>query len=152
MLVDKKLQSSTAYTTQPCNLTCKTGLKALAVKILQQTTQCNLNAKKSSDKLQDQQFTQEYLKNFLGEDWLLYKDNPKALMAWKDLLYEQQLMRQGQVPPDFTAKAYCESCQQQVYIPPAQASKVLFGCPWCLNKANGLPIPMAQENVNESQG
>lgn len=84
------------------------------------------------------------LKEFLGENWELCKDNPKALMAWADLLQERQIIEKGEIPENFTATAYCKSCNKIVPIPPAQAcnGKVL-GCPWCLNTALGLPVPQA---------
>lgn len=87
--------------------------------------------------------------NFLGEDWELYVGNENALNAWSHMLYERKLMEAGQAPPDFTAKAYCESCGQYVFLPEGLAKhSLVLGCPWCSNKSKGLHIPEPDKNIH----
>lgn len=125
------------------NLKIESGKVAIPAIPATETSKNSKNSGNSdSSQLASKKLDLEKLKLFLSEDWFLYKDNPKALMAWGDLLYEQQLMQQGIVPDSFTDVAYCQSCQQSVYIPPAQVStKILFGCPWCNNKGAATAIP-----------
>lgn len=86
-----------------------------------------------------------FLRTFLGEDWDLYKDNPKAL---KDIIYileEHRLMENGQIPEKFTAITHCVCCGD-VFVPPelVNGGNVL-SCMWCSNRLNGLPIPKPRE-------
>jgi hypothetical protein len=75
------------------------------------------------------------------EDWADVKDNTEALNSIAILITDTRLRQQGKVPPSYTAKASCKGCGN-VYLPPALASvKPLLGCPWCFNRAGGLPIP-----------
>ena len=99
-----------------------------------QTSQAkNINVCKLSEK--------DRLKEFLGEDWGDYKDNPEALEHWSNLLAENHLIDQGEVPSSFTATTHCIACGD-VFIPPSlvNGGKVL-GCPWCWNRTKGLPVP-----------
>lgn len=81
------------------------------------------------------------LKSFLGKDWDAYKNNPEALKLWADLLFTNNLMKQGQVPSNFTAITRCNSCGY-VYVPSELTNGgSVLGCPWCWNRVKGLPIP-----------
>lgn len=88
------------------------------------------------------------LKEFLNEDWDDYKDDPKLLALWADLLCKNNLIKQGKVPDNFTAVTYCNLCGY-VYVPPALVNngKVL-GCPWCWNRVKNLPIPKPTQPSN----
>jgi hypothetical protein len=84
--------------------------------------------------------TQE-LKEFLGEDWDDYKDNPKLLELWADLLFKNNLMKQGKIPNNFTAVTLCDYCGY-VYVPPALVNNgSVLMCPWCWNRIQNLPVP-----------
>jgi len=86
----------------------------------------------------------EKLRIFLGEDWDDYKDNPEALEGWSNLLAENHLIDQGEVPSSFTATTHCIACGD-VFIPSSLVNGgEVLGCPWCWNKAKGLPIPQAK--------
>ena len=52
----------------------------------------------------------EKLKSFLGNDWDNYKNNPELLELWTDLLFKNHLMEQGNLPNNFTATTWCNSC------------------------------------------
>lgn len=103
------------------------------------------NSRNSNSSLEDfKNLDLDKLKSFLGEDWELCRGNNEVLLCWADLLHERQLMEQGVVPEDFTAIVYCVCCGD-VFVPPAQTNNgSVDGCPWCLNKARGLPVPNAE--------
>jgi len=58
------------------------------------------------------------LKEFLDEDWDDCKDNHESLELWADLLFKNNLIKQGKVPNNFTAITWCDLCGY-VYVPPA---------------------------------
>lgn len=163
----RNLDDKTCNTQRNFNAT--NGLKALAVKALQCNTirnfdathaekQRNFEAIKTPEKLRELHsimpvkygISLTELKTFLAEDWELYQNNTEALHCWADLLHERQLMEQGKIPKDFTVVTYCVCCGD-VFIPPAQANNgSVDGCPWCWNKARGLPIPNAEPMGGET--
>jgi len=97
-------------------------------------------------KIKSYGFTIKQLEDFITDDLELYQDKASALIAWADLLHERQLMKQGVVPEDFTAITHCACCGD-VFVPLAQANNgSVDGCPWCWNKARGLPVPNARGN------
>jgi hypothetical protein len=81
------------------------------------------------------------LREWLGDDWELYKDNQEALDAWVDLLKERAMIRKGIAPDDYTTTTECSGCGI-VLIPPEQANGGhVLGCMWCENRHFGRPIP-----------
>lgn len=72
------------------------------------------------------------IKKQAGEDWEWISSNSEILNSFTAILQEQQLMRSGKIPKNFTVYTFCDACQKQVPVPPALANngKVL-GCPWC---------------------
>lgn len=93
-----------------------------------QNTENSRNSKNSNSEEAEMKkygdFTATQLKQFLGEDWELYKDNPEALVGWADLLSKRRQMEHGQVPKDFTAVTHC-SCCSDVFVPPAIAERIM---------------------------
>ncbi len=80
----------------------------------------------------------ENLKEFLKEDWSDYKNNPELLALWADLLYKNNLIKQGKVPDNFTAITHCSSCNY-VYVPPALVNNgKALGCPLVLESCKKL--------------
>ena len=170
----EKLRCCVTYTTQPrnfstkaCNTQCNSNatirLKPLADQLLQRNRQCNsdatkdknqrnFTAKKTDEKLHSNPVlkhgisTQE-LKEFLGEDWKDYKDDPEALALWSDLLFKNQVIEQGKRPDNFMEITRCNSCDY-VYVPSelTNGGNVL-GCPWCWNRVKGLPIPKPADQL-----
>ena len=161
----KKLHGCIGYVTQPCNFdnkkcnsslnpTATISLKALAKQYLEKNWQCNSHATKDKNRCNftvqnlENSFnskygiSQQYLKEFLNDDWNDYKDNFEALELWADLLFKNQLIKQGMAPDNFTAITCCNSCGD-VYVPPALVNNAgsVLGCPWCWNRIEGLPIP-----------
>ena len=110
----------------------------------------NRNSKNSrnSNQIEFENLDLNLLKNFLGEDWFLYKDDKKVLMAWSNLLAERRLIENGKIPKKFTAITYCKSCKQYVFVPPEIVNgDSILGCMWCANRTNGYPIPDAKKHA-----
>ena len=119
-------------------------LKVLADAFLERNKQRNFCATEKlhgDSNILKHGISMQELEKFLGEDWDDYKDNPKALEFWSDLLFTNALMDQGKAPDNFTAITYCNLCGY-VYVPPelTNGGNVL-GCPWCFNRVKGLIIP-----------
>lgn len=51
----------------------------------------------------------------------------------------QAIREQGRVPDSYTATTFCEQCGP-VFIFESAPPRVI-ACPWCFNRARGLPIP-----------
>ena len=160
----KKLHGCIGIDAQPCNFdnkkynpshnpTATISLKALAKQYLEKNWQCNSHATKDKNRcnftvqnLENSFYSkygisQQYLKEFLNDDWNDYKDNFEALEIWADLLFKNHLIKQGIVPDNFIAYTHCNSCGD-VYVPPALVNDgSILGCPWCWNRIEGLPIP-----------
>lgn len=96
--------------------------------------------------------SQNELKTFLAEDWNDYQDNPESLIAWSDLLANRRLIEQGTLPPNFTAITHCNGCGN-VFVPPeVTTGGTVFGCPWCRNRVDGLPIPKPSPDLIRLRG
>jgi hypothetical protein len=114
----------------PNNQNATISLKALAKQYLERNWYRNHDATEDKNRCNfiaqnlDESFSSKYgislqaLKEFLNGDWVDYKDNPEALELWADLLFKNQLIKQGIVPNNFTAITHCNSCGD-VYVPPA---------------------------------
>ena len=80
------------------------------------------------------------LKKEAGEDWQELVAEPDKLYAFADAISKQRLMEQGIVPDSYTAITHCKACGD-VYVTPALVNNGnVLGCPWCWNRAKGLPI------------
>lgn len=95
---------------QQRNSNATQSLKALALKALQRNNQRNTSATqdknqrnfeglKTPEKLHlylllKHGVVLEELRSFLGEDWILYKNNPKALICWADSC-KDKILRHG---------------------------------------------------------
>lgn len=90
---------------------------------------------------ESKEITKKDLREFLGEDWNDYKDNPQALKLWAEALHNSRLMEQGIAPPSFDGVTNCVHCGL-VPVPKAIANGGhVLGCGWCFNRTKGLPIP-----------
>jgi len=79
------------------------------------------------------------LKDAAGEDWEWIQDNAEALTSLRYSVRTKRMREQGTVPSDYTASTICRSCGPVPIFEgnPAQVD----GCPWCLNRVSGKPIP-----------
>jgi len=81
------------------------------------------------------------LQQAAGPDWAEIKNDPATLEALARSITIRRMRECGEVPPDYTATTVCRHCGP-VPIYPGVAEHVQ-GCPWCLNRAKGLPMPKA---------
>jgi hypothetical protein len=74
-----------------------------------------------------------------GKDWPLLESDPALLAAFLSALKDIQTRELGERPAHYTHKAECALCGPVWLWEPLPG--VLPGCPWCLNRASGKPIP-----------
>ena len=85
----------------------------------------------------------ERLRKEAGNDWDEIAADPAQLKAFAELLMIEDMREQGVAPDHYTATTTCKHCGT-VPIWDGCPSEVQ-GCPWCLNRHRGLPIPGANE-------
>ena len=80
---------------------------------------------------------------FAHHDWphdididALSEDEQRAVIS---SVATQRLRERGEVPPHYTEIVECAGCGP-VWLFAATGDRVL-ACPWCLNRAKGLPVP-----------
>ena len=81
------------------------------------------------------------LQQAAGPDWAEIKNDPATLEALVHSITIRRMRERGEVPPDYTTTTVCRHCGP-VPIYQGIAERVL-GCPWCFNRAKGLPMPKA---------
>jgi len=81
----------------------------------------------------------EKVRQDAGDDWDEIANDPKQLKAYYELLMIGEMREQGIAPDHYTATTECIHCGS-VPIWDGCPPKV-NGCPWCLNRVAGLPIP-----------
>jgi hypothetical protein len=72
-------------------------------------------------------------------EWSKVKKSVPVLAIYREALRETGERQQGLVPEDYTAVCECAKCGF-VFLQDGMPLKV-EGCPWCLNRVDGLPIP-----------
>lgn len=78
----------------------------------------------------------EDLQAAAGDDWPDIKDDPEALAR---ALQTRRLRERGEIPPHYTGTTTCKHCGT---VPIFQGvPERVEGCPWCFNRAAGLPLP-----------
>ena len=81
----------------------------------------------------------EKIKRKAGSDWDEIANDPAQLKAFAELLMIGEMREKGITPDHYTATTTCKHCGP-VPIWDGCPSEVQ-GCPWCLNRLQGLPIP-----------
>lgn len=81
------------------------------------------------------------LKEVAGPDWLECERDPALLEALASAVQTRRMREKGIVPPSYTAVTVCAGCGH-VPIFEGVAERV-EGCPWCLNRVAGKPVPRA---------
>ena len=71
------------------------------------------------------------------DDWRKGDISTETLTAFACSLMQRREIEQGKVPTHFTEHATCKQCGP-VWL---WFSGEVLGCPWCWNRAAGLPIP-----------
>ena len=83
----------------------------------------------------------EDLQAAAGDDWADIKDDPEALDALAKAISIQRLRERGEIPAHYTGTTTCKHCGT---VPIFQGvPERVEGCPWCFNRAAGLPLPKA---------
>ncbi len=80
----------------------------------------------------------------LGSEWDEIANDPQRLKTYYELLMIEDMRSKGIAPDHYTATTECIRCGP-VPIFEGLPEKVQ-GCPWCLNRHRGLPIPRAKDN------
>jgi hypothetical protein len=81
----------------------------------------------------------ERLRAAAGADWPDVRDDPARLAALADCLRIADERAAGRRPSHYTTAATCAGCGP-VWLWQGAPAHVL-GCPWCLNRGAGLPVP-----------
>lgn len=81
----------------------------------------------------------EELQEAAGEDWPMVRGDPVVLDALAHAIVTRRQRERGECPPDWTETCECAGCGP-VFLWLGSPARLL-GCPWCFNRADGLPIP-----------
>ncbi len=81
----------------------------------------------------------EEIKRKAGSDWDEIANDPVQIKAFAELLMIGEMREKGITPDHYTSETACKHCGP-VPIWSGCPPKV-NGCPWCLNRLQGLPIP-----------
>ena len=80
-----------------------------------------------------------FREQFNSEEWAWLQSHPDALEAYRLAFGTRQQREAGMVPPTYTGATVCKGCGPVAIWPGAPAH--VQGCPWCMNRASGRPIP-----------
>lgn len=85
------------------------------------------------------------MKAALGQDpdWPKIKADGALLQGYAQALVEIRQVLAGKVPKAWTGVHHCAMCGP-VFLKPCGPVEVL-ACPWCINRAAGLPVPHPQK-------
>jgi len=81
----------------------------------------------------------EELQAEAGPDWSWLQRHVQALKAFADCVRISRMRQRGEVPAHYTATTNCRGCGPVPIFP--GAAQVVDLCPWCWNRATGLPVP-----------
>lgn len=81
----------------------------------------------------------DQLRRAAGDDWPALVADPEQMAAFCALMACNETRRAGRRPAHWTQVSECGDCGY-VWLWPGAPARVL-GCPWCFNRASGLPIP-----------
>ena len=79
------------------------------------------------------------LADLANDEWPEILGNPHDLKVYCEMSQITKMREKGEVPHHYTATTICMSCGP-VPIWEGCEPKVV-GCPWCLNRAAGRPLP-----------
>lgn len=76
---------------------------------------------------------------FAPEEWAALEAAPSLLAAYRRADEVRRIREAGQIPDGYTAQTRCDGCGPVPIWSGAPAQ--VLGCPWCLERAQGRPIP-----------
>jgi hypothetical protein len=79
------------------------------------------------------------LRELAGADWPECERDPVLLATFAHAVAIRKMRERGEIPPHYTQQATCAHCGP-VWLWPG-APDYVQGCPWCLNRAAGKPVP-----------
>ena len=79
------------------------------------------------------------LQELAGDDWSELQDDPDALESFAHAVATRKMRASGWRPAHYIQRSECAGCGP-VWLWKG-APKHVQGCPWCLNRADGKPIP-----------
>ncbi|MCZ6759358.1 MAG: hypothetical protein O7D29_03145 [Gemmatimonadetes bacterium] len=83
------------------------------------------------------------LEQAAGSEWLGINDDPTTLEALARAIQIRRMREHGEIPPHYTATTTCRHCGE---VPIFEgAGERVPGCPWCLNRVSGKPIPRPRQ-------
>ncbi len=98
--------------------------------------ECVQSVDKRSKELRE---SPDQLQREAGDDWAEVSGDPAKLIAFADLLATSRIRESGGIPDTYTAITECEHCGT---VPIWEGClPQVDGCPWCLNRHMGLPMP-----------
>ena len=104
---------------------------------LADSTQCEiseLNPESDSD-----------LARLYGDDWNEVRNDPVQLEEARHYIRTAKQVVAGQIPEHFTETTQCKHCGP-VRVWPGYPNPT-NGCPWCMNRRKGLPIPRGNNDA-----
>ena len=86
---------------------------------------------------------------FDAEEWHYLERHPDALAAYR-LAYQTRREREaGTIPATYSSATVCTGCGPVPIWPGAPAR--VQGCPWCINRLQGRPIPRPQPSPTPAE-
>ncbi len=85
----------------------------------------------------------ERVRRDAGSDWDEIANDPEKLKSYFELLMISDMRCKGIAPDHYTSTTTCKHCGPVPIwngCPPE-----VQGCPWCMNRHKGLPIPGANQ-------
>ena len=79
------------------------------------------------------------LRDIAGRDWLACQSDPELLEALALAVSARRMREHGEVPPGWDHVTTCKRCGDVPIF--AGFPTTVEGCPWCLVRISGKPIP-----------
>ena len=90
------------------------------------------------------------LQQAAGPVWPEIEHDSATLEALANSITIRRMRERGEVPSNYTSTTICRHCGGPVPIYPGMAERVL-GCPWCFNRAKGLPVPKPSKTKSRTE-
>lgn len=91
-----------------------------------------------------------FREQFDAEEWHYLERHPDARAAYRSAYQTRREREAGTIPASYTAATNCRGCGPVAIWPGAPAH--VQGCPWCMNRASGRPIPRPRPTPKPAEG